>query len=168
MHQPEDDDKDDHDSFYEPQVVDKTLNRLSNYVYDKFLESRPLCDSSAPPRCEFESFFFVSEPQSTVCPRFSIYPRVNELVADTSERASKLVRESKLLSKVIPLRRKVFPVADHPDYSSPRFLNLDFVRISNNNNISKSKHCVATFADLEKVECAARTLVAGQSQSYWL
>ena len=57
---------------------------------------------------------------------------------------------------------------DQPDYSSPRFLNPDFARISNNKNIAKSKHCMATFADLEKIERPALTLVAGQLQSYWL
>ena len=88
--EPEDDEEDDRDSFYEPQVVDKTLNRLFNYVYDKFLESRPLCDSLAPPHCEFESFFSVAEPQPAAYLRLRIYPRVKELVADTSERASKL------------------------------------------------------------------------------
>ena len=45
-------DGEDRDSFYEPQVVDKTLNRLFHYVYDKFLESRPLSDSLAPPLCK--------------------------------------------------------------------------------------------------------------------
>ena len=162
--EPEDDNEDDRDSICEPQVVDKTLNRLFNYVYDKFLESRPLRNSLAPLCCEFESFFSVSEPQSAA----RIYPRVDELVADTSERASKLACESKPLFKVIPLRRKVFPVSNQPDYSSPCFLNPDFARISNNKSISKSKHCVATFVDLEEVERAARTLVAGQSQSCWL
>ena len=125
-------------------------------MYDKFVESRPLSDSLAPPRCDFESYFSISEPQSSVCPRLRIYPHVNELVAQSSEQATKLARESKLLSKVIPLRRKVFPVADQPDYASPHFLNPDFTRIS------------ATFADFEKVERVACTLVAGQSQSYWL
>ena len=166
--EPEDDEEDDRDSFYEPQAVDKTLNRLFHYVYDKFLESRPLSDSLAPPLCEFESFISVAEPQSAARLRLCIYPRVNELVADTSERASKLACESKLLSRIIPLRRNVFPVADQPDYSSPRFLNPDFARISNKKNIAKSKRCVATFADLEKIERAALTLVAGQLHSYWL
>ena len=62
----------------------------------------------------------------------------------------------------------MFPAADQLDYASPRFLNPDFARITNNKNIPKSKHSATTFADLEKVEPCARTLVAGQSQSYWL
>ena len=90
------------------------------------------------------------------------------MVTQSSKQATKLARESKPLFKAIPLRRKVFPVADQPDFASPRFLNPDFARISNNKNISKSKVSFATFADLEKVEPCTRTLVAGQSQSYWL
>ena len=50
--EPEDEDEDDCDSVFEPQVVDKTLNRLFNFMHDKFVESRPLSDSSAPPRCD--------------------------------------------------------------------------------------------------------------------
>ena len=71
------------------------------------------------------SFFSVAEPHSAARPLLCIYPRVNELVADTSERVSKLACESEPLSRVIPLRRKVFSVADQPDYSLPRFLNPD-------------------------------------------
>ena len=97
-----------------------------------------------------------------------IYLRVSELVAQSSEQATKLACESKPLFKVVPLRSKVFPVADEPDFASLRFLNPDFARISNNKNISKSKVIAATFADLEKVERCARALVSGQSQSYWL
>ena len=51
-HDPEDDD-DDRDSVAEPPIVDKTLAWLFNFIYDKFVESRPLSDTSAPPRCAF-------------------------------------------------------------------------------------------------------------------
>ena len=72
--EPEDEDGDDHDSVFEPQAVDKTLNRLFNFVYDKFVESRPLSDPSAPLLCDFESYFSISEPQSSGCPCLRIYP----------------------------------------------------------------------------------------------
>ena len=62
------DDGEDRDSFYELQVVDKTLNRLFHYVYDKFLESRPLSDSLAPPLCEFNlSSLWLSRIQLHAC-----------------------------------------------------------------------------------------------------
>ena len=87
---------------------------------------------------------------------------------ESREREAKFARESKLLHKVIPLRRKVLPVADEPDFLSPCWLNLDFARITYNKTIAKTCVSGATFADLEKVEKCSLTLIAGQSQSYWL
>ena len=46
-HDPEDDDR---ESVLEAPMMDKTLARLFNFVYDKFVELRPLSDSSGPPR----------------------------------------------------------------------------------------------------------------------
>ena len=69
---------------------------------------------------------------------------------------------------MIPLRRKVFPVAGEPDFSSPRWLNPDFAQITGCKTIAKSHVSATTFADLEKVEKCSRTLIAGQSKSYWL
>ena len=42
------------------------------------------------------------------------------------------------------------------------------MRISNKKTIAKTRYSASTFADLEKVEKCLRTLIAGQSQSYWL
>ena len=148
--------------------MDKTFNRLFHYIQDNFDESRPLSDSSVPLRCDFESYFLITEPQSLSRPRMRVYPRVSELLVQSSEHVTKLARESKMLFKMIPLWCKVFPVAEVPNFAAPRFLNPDFACISNNKNIPKTKISAATFADLEKVEKCSRTLVAGQSQSYWL
>ena len=168
VREPEDEEEDDRDSIGEAPVVDKTFNRLVNYVYDQYDSSRPFSDPAAPPRCDFEAYFAVSEPQSSLRLKLRLYPRVDELMSKSKERAAKFVRESKPLHKVIPIRRKVFPVADDPDFSAPRWLNPDFARISNNKLIAKTRYSTATFADLEKVEKASRALIAGQSQSYWL
>ena len=105
---------------------------MVQYVYDQYEESRPLSDPAAPPRCDFESYFAISDPQSSLRPCMRMYPRVNELMSKSRERAAKFARESKPLHKVIPIRRKVFPIADDPDFSAPRWLNPDFARISNN------------------------------------
>ena len=85
-----------------------------------------------------------------------IYSRVNELMSKSRERATKCARESNPLHKVIPIRRKVFSIADDPDFSSRRWLNPDFARISNNKAIAKTRYSTATFADLEKVEKVSR------------
>ena len=151
----------------ESQVVDKTFNRLVQYVYDKYDESRPLSDRSATSCFDFESYFAIAEPHSLSHLRMRVYPRVLELLTQSWERVAKFARESKPLHKVIPLRRKVFPVANEPDFSF-RWLNLDFARIMDNKTIAKTRVSAATFVDLEKVEKCSRTLIAGQSQSYWL
>ena len=106
VHDPEDDD--DRDSVAEPLVVDKTLARLFNFVYDKFVELRPLSDTSAPPRCAFEEYFAVSEPTSSVHQRLWVYPRINEILDASTEKTSRLACESKPLHKVVPLGVKSF------------------------------------------------------------
>ena len=69
VREPEDEEEDNRDSIGEAPVVDKTFNRLVNYVYDQYDSSRPLSDSTAPPRCEFEDYFVVAEPQSSLRPK---------------------------------------------------------------------------------------------------
>ena len=130
-------------------------------MYNKFIESRPLSDSSAPPHCAFEEYFAVSQPPSSARQRLQVYPRVNEILDASTEKASLLARESKPLHKVVPLRRKIFHIADDQDFCAARFVNPDFSRISNSKNIMKSCLSSVTFADLEKIEHAGRTVIAG-------
>ena len=73
-------DEDDRNSVLDSQVVDKTYSRLVQYVYDRYDESHPRSDPSAPPRCDFESYFAVAEPHSLARPRMRVYPRVYSLV----------------------------------------------------------------------------------------
>ena len=93
----------------------KRVNHLMNFIYEQYPDSRPHSDPSVLPHCEFESFFAISDPQAVGRPRMWWYPRVQEITAKTKERAQKLARESKVIQKVIPLRRRVFPVVDDPD-----------------------------------------------------
>ena len=152
----------------EAPIVDKTLNRWLSYVHDQYELSRPLADPAVSPWFEFEDYFVVAEPQSSLRPKLWIYPCVTELMTASKERAAKCAWESKPLHKVIPMRRRGFPVADEPDISAPRWLNPDFARIANHKALPKTNYSSTTFADLEKVGKASRTLVAGHSQSYWL
>ena len=168
VREPEDEEEDARDSIGEAPVVDRTFNRLVNYVYDQYDSSRPLSDSAAPPHCEFEDYFAVAEPQSSLRPKLRIYPRVTELMTENKEHAAKCARESKPLQKIIPIRRKVFLIADEPGFSAPRWLNPHFTRIATYKVIPKTRYSSVTMADLEKAEKATRTLIARQSQSYWL
>ena len=56
---PDEDDDHDHDSVVDPPVVDKTLTPLFNFMYNKFVDARPLSDTSAPPRCEFKEYLLL-------------------------------------------------------------------------------------------------------------
>ena len=146
--EPEDEDEDDLESVNEF-PVDKTFNRIIHFIYEQYPDSRPLSDPAVPPRCEFESFFATYDPQSAVCPKLQWYPRVQEIVAKTQDRAQRLAREDKSAQKVIPLRRRLFPVADEQDYDAPKWLNPDFARLTRNKSIPKSRAGAISFIDGE-------------------
>ena len=118
-----------------------------------------------PPR-EFEDFFSISDPAPASRQNLTIYPRVSELVDSSSDRASRLARESRSLHRVVPLKRKMFYVGDQPDYCAARFLNPDFPRISKNKNILKTRASSVSLADLEKLDRGSRTILAGDSQCF--
>ena len=62
----------------------------------------------------------------------------------------------------------MFHVGDQPDYCLARFLNPDFSRISKHKTIIKSRSSSVSLADLERLDRASRTILAGKSQSFWL
>ena len=64
--------------------------------------------------------------------------------------------------------RKIFFVGDDQDFCSARFVNPDFFRISNYKSILKSQLSSVSLADLEKIERVNRTVMAGDSQCFWL
>ena len=162
---PEEDDK---DSIADPPVLDKTYARLINFIYDRFSHSRPSANAHVPPRCEFEDFFAISDPPSASRQNLTVYPRVAEIVNTSAERASRLARESRPLHWVVPFRRKMFFVGDNPDFCNARFVNPDFARISKHKNILKTRTSSVNLVDLERIEHGSRTILAGDSQCFWL
>ena len=113
-------------------------------------------------------FFSINDPAPSTKQNLKVYPRVAELVNASADRASRLARESRALHRVVPLKRKMFYVGDEPDYCSARFLNPDFSCISKTKNILKSRSSSVTLADLEKLDRGLRTILAGDSQCFWL
>ena len=166
--QHEDDDDEDRESVTEIPPLDKAYTCLFQYIYDRFPHSRPSSAPHLPPRCEFEEFFATSDVTPATKLNLLIYPRVSELVAASADRASRLARESRPLHRVVPLRRRMFHVGDQPDYCAARFLNPDFSRISKHKTILKSRASSVTLADLEKLDRGSRTILAGESQCFWL
>ena len=101
MQELEDEDEEDQESVVDF-PVDKTFNRLVNYICEQYPDSRPHSDPSVPPRCDFESFFAIADPQAVGRPRMRWYPWVQEITAKTQERVQRLACESKSIQKVIP------------------------------------------------------------------
>ena len=93
---------------------------------------------------------------------------MDEILDSCADRAAQFAKESKPLHRVIPLRRKAIHVGDKPDFCVARYLNSDFSRISKQKTIWKSRASSVSLSDLEKLDRASRSLVAGQSQSFWL
>ena len=164
--QPEDDDGRESNADNTPS--DRAYNRLMHYIHDRFPHSEPASAPHVPPRCEFEEFFSTSEATSSARPNLTLYLRVDEILDSCANKASRFARESKPLHRVFPLKRRTFHVGDQPDFCSARYVNPDFSRITKQKTILKSRASSVSLADLEKLERASRSLVAGQSQSFWL
>ena len=141
---------------------------MIDFIYNHFANSRPSASTNLPPRCEFEDFFAVSDPPSAARHNLSVCRRVAEIVDSSAERASRLARESRPLHRVVPLRRKMFFVGDKPNYCNARFVNPDFSRISKHKTILKTRTSSVNLADLERLERGSRTILAGDSQCFWL
>ena len=167
--QPDDDvDDDDRESNADSAPSDITYIRLMHYIHDRFPHSEPASAPHAPPRCEFEQFFSTSEASSSANTDLKLYPRVDEILDSCGDRAARFAKESKPLHRIIPWRRKAIHVGDRPDFCVARYLNSDFSRISKQKTIWKSRASSVSLSDLEKLDHASRSLVAGQSQSFWL
>ena len=155
---PDDDDEDDRESVAEPPAPDKIYVKLIDFIYNRFAHSKPSASAHVPPRCEFESYFSVSEPPSASWQFLTVYPRVAEIVDASADRAARLARESRPLHRVVPLRRKLFNVGDRPDFCNARYVNPDFSQISQNKTILKSRNASMSLSDMEKVERGVRSI----------
>ena len=159
---------DDKESVADPPPLDKTYARLVNFIHNRFPHSQPSTAAHVPPRCEFEEFFSVNDPAPSTKQNLKVYPRVAELVSASADRASRLARESRALHRALPLKRKMFYVGDEPDYCSACYLNPEISRISKTKNIVKTRFTSVTLADLEKLDHGSCTILAGDSQCFWL
>ena len=126
------DNEDDDERFSEadePQF-EKSFGRLLNYVQDRFPHLIPSAAPWEPPQCEFENFFSTSDAMPSAKPMLNLYPRVNEILDSSADRAAQYAKESKPLHRVLPLKRRSVPVGDQPDFCLARLVNPDFSRIS--------------------------------------
>ena len=54
----------DQESVVDFPVVDKTFNKLVDYIYEQYPDSRPHSDPLVYPRCDLESYFAVADTQA--------------------------------------------------------------------------------------------------------
>ena len=106
----DDEEDDDKESVADPPPLDRTYARLVQFIHNHFPHSQPSTAAHVQPRCEFEDFFSVNEPAPSAKENLKVYPRVAELVSASTDRASRLARESRALHRVVPLKRKMFYV----------------------------------------------------------
>ena len=59
-------------------------------------------------------------------------------------------------------------MGDQPDFCMARLVNSDFSRISRHKKILRSRSSSMTLSDLERLNQTSRSIIAGQSQSFWL
>ena len=121
----------------EPQF-EKSFGRLLNYVQDRFPHSIPSAAPREPPRCEFKNFFSTSETTPSAKPILNLYPRGNEILDSSADRAAQYARESKPLHRVLLLKRRSVPVGDQPDFCLARLVNPDLFR--QNTYLQNKKH----------------------------
>ena len=81
-----------------------------------FPHSKPHSAASIKPRNKYEVFFSVSDPPEPVHIFMSLYQRISEIQPTSSERAARLLRESRPLFNILPLRRRAVSIDDNSDF----------------------------------------------------
>ena len=138
--------------------------RLVDYIYVRFPHSKPDTVASVKPRCEYEEFFYVSDPPEPVRKFMNLYSRISEIQPTSSKRAARWSRESRPLFKILPLRRRAVSIGDNSDFCDQRFLNSDYSRICSSKSVPKSGAASINYLNLER---GARMILAGDSQCFW-
>ena len=162
----DDDDLDDRDHAAEA-PLDRAFACLVDFIYERFPHSEPQTAAPSAPHCEYENYFSISDPPEPARKFMRLYPRVSEIQNSVSEYAANLSRESRPLFRVLPSRRRSFSIGDDPDFCRQRFLNSDFARICRSKSVSKSRMASVSLVDLERLDCVARMVLAGDSQCFW-
>ena len=120
----EEEEEDDCDSVVSASpIINKAFACLVSFVYDQYPEPRPLSSPPFPPHCGFENLYAVAGPPGYSRPKLRLYPRESEIMSQTQDRFAKLAHEAKPLHRVLPLKRRIFNVANDPEFTTPLLVN---------------------------------------------
>ena len=86
----------------------------------------------------------------------TFYRQISEIQPTSSERAARLLRESRPLFNFLPLRRRAVSIDNNSDFCDQRFLNSDYSRGCSLKSIPKSGAASISFLEIR----AARALCA--------
>ena len=94
--------------------------------------------ASIKPRSKYEEFFSVSDPSEPVRNFMSLYQRISEFQPTSCERAARLLRESRPLFNILPLRRRAVSIDNNSVFCDQCVLNSDYSRICTSKSVPKS------------------------------
>ena len=146
---------------------DPASSRLADLIYEVCPDSRPLLDTTRPPRCGFEAWF--GKPEATASKqRFRLYPRVAEVQSEVAARSQSLARRTKPLSHVIPSRASQYALADDPVFASSLPVNPSFAQLAGARAVGSRRCGSITFSEMERLERLFQNQLEVTSSSLWL
>ena len=117
-----------------PSVVDKTSAACCFYPRSVSGVSSAVCSFAGSTLWVSGSVCALRAFESTR-PRFRLYSRVDEILADVRDRADKLAKTSKPLSAILPRHWRSHSVVDVADFTTPLALNSDFSHLAENKSV---------------------------------
>ena len=148
-------------------IRDPASSRLVDLIYEVCPDSRPLLDTTRPPRCGFEAWF--GKPEATASKQcFRLYPRVAEVQSEVAARSESLARRTKPLFHVIPSRALQYAVADDPVFASSLLVNPSFAQLAGARAVGSRHWGSITFSEMERLERLLLNQLEVTSSSLWL
>ena len=148
-------------------IRDPASSRLADLIYEVCPDSRPLLDTTLPPRCGFEVWF--GKPEATASKqRFRLYPRVAEVQSEVAARSESLARRTKPLSHIIPSRARQYALADDPVFASSLPVNPSFAQLAGARAVGSRRWGSVTFSEMERLERLFQNQLEVTSSSLWL
>ena len=127
-----------------------------------------MSDSAPPPRCGFEAWFDPSPALSSSRPSYRVYPRVDAVESEVSDRAAALHCRSKPLSAILPCKIRRYAVADQPLFATPQPVSLSFSRLAGAAAVRSTHWGSVTFAEMERLERLFWCQLEATSSSLWM
>ena len=124
--------------------------------------------SAPPPRCGFEAWFDPSPASSSSRTRYRVYPQVDAVVSEVTDRAAALHRGSKQLSAILPRKIRRYAVADEPLFADLLPVNPSFSHLPGAAAVGCKRWGSVTFAVMERLERLFRCQLEATSSSLWM